>query len=282
MPYSAQRDLRGKHPLDTYAYMMSVDPTGSLFDGTGSQVVNINVTSSNAVSSSYSLSASYEIIYETSSSYAESASLSNYATTSSYAKTASLSYIARDVIEPGVDGFGEGLPIDVLGANAGIGSKITVQAGHGDVGGNLYLQAGTSSIESGEGGDVNILAGYASNGQGGTVTIQGGQGTASVESSVTIYGNPEGNSIGAAGTVTSLGRYINLTTLTGSISIGEGNVSVSGSRISLSGSILYGTSSWSLNVSASNIFGGLTQNIYFVSESFTTMSFVNGLLISVI
>jgi len=42
------------------------------------------------------------------------------------------------------------------------------------------------------------------------------------------------------------------------------------------------TSSWASWVSASGVVGGLTQDIYFVSESFTTMSFANGVLISVI
>lgn len=78
MPYAAQRDLRGKHPIDVFPYLVAVDGTGSLYDGTGSQITSLNVTSSQAIS------ASYEIIYETSSSYANFADSSSYTTSASY------------------------------------------------------------------------------------------------------------------------------------------------------------------------------------------------------
>lgn len=91
MPYSAQRDLRGKHPTNTYPYLISVDNTGSLFDGTGSQVTSINVTASFAVS------ASYEILYETSSSYAETSSV---AISSSFTRTASFAISASYAPSP--------------------------------------------------------------------------------------------------------------------------------------------------------------------------------------
>lgn len=78
MPYAAQLDLTGKHPVDTFSTLMLVDSTGSLFDGTGNQITDINVTASQAIS------ASYEIIYETSSSYADFADSSSFTTSASY------------------------------------------------------------------------------------------------------------------------------------------------------------------------------------------------------
>lgn len=92
MPYSAQRDLTGKHPLDVFQFFAMVDNTGSMYDGTGSQVINLNITASNAIS------ATYEVTYEVSSSYADfadsssfsiSASYSSASFSSSYAKTSS-------------------------------------------------------------------------------------------------------------------------------------------------------------------------------------------------
>lgn len=60
MPYDAARDLRGKHPRDTNNILVTTDGS-MIFDGTGSQIINLSITASQAIS------ASYEIIYETSS-----------------------------------------------------------------------------------------------------------------------------------------------------------------------------------------------------------------------
>jgi hypothetical protein len=79
MPYSAQRDLTGKHPLNVFQFLVMADNTGSLYDGTGSQVTSLNVTSSQAIS------ASYEILYELSSSYANFADSSSFALSASWA-----------------------------------------------------------------------------------------------------------------------------------------------------------------------------------------------------
>lgn len=94
MPYYAQRDLRGKHPIDTYPYLVSTDSTGSLFDGTGSQITATNVTASNAISASYSVSASYEILYEQSSSFADFAASASAAISSSFASSSLSSSVA--------------------------------------------------------------------------------------------------------------------------------------------------------------------------------------------
>lgn len=78
MPYSAQRDLTGKHPLDVFPFLVMADNTGSLYDGTGSQITSLNITASNSVS------ASYEVMYELSSSYANFADSSSYTTSASF------------------------------------------------------------------------------------------------------------------------------------------------------------------------------------------------------
>ena len=79
MPNSPQRDLRGKHPIDMFPFFVSIDNTGSLFDGTGSLLTYLEV------STSYAKSSSYEIVYETSSSFADWAASSSVAISSSFA-----------------------------------------------------------------------------------------------------------------------------------------------------------------------------------------------------
>ena len=88
------KDLRGKRPIDTYPILVTIED-GYLFDGSGSAVINVNITASQAIS------ASYEIIYETSSSYAETASLagtSSFAITSSFSQTSSFAVTASTAL----------------------------------------------------------------------------------------------------------------------------------------------------------------------------------------
>jgi hypothetical protein len=97
MPYSLQRDLRGKHPLNTFPFLVSSDNTGSLYDGTGSQITNVNVTAS------FSVSASYEILYESSSSFADFAASASVAVSSSWAsasRSSSYSNFAASTVTP--------------------------------------------------------------------------------------------------------------------------------------------------------------------------------------
>ena len=66
-------DLTGQNIEETYPRILQID-SGIIYDGTGSLVDTINVTSSYATTASYAISASHEIIKEVSSSYADTAS----------------------------------------------------------------------------------------------------------------------------------------------------------------------------------------------------------------
>lgn len=94
MPYSAQRDLTGKHPLDVFPFLVVADNTGSLYDGTGSQIINLNITASNASYSSSSFSSSYAesasiVISGSFSLFATSGSAAQYTVSSSNSQTSS-------------------------------------------------------------------------------------------------------------------------------------------------------------------------------------------------
>lgn len=87
MPYDAARDLRGKHPRDTNNILVTTDGS-MIFDGTGSQIINLSITASQAISAFYETSSSYADFAD-SSSYTTSASYSSASFSSSYSKTSS-------------------------------------------------------------------------------------------------------------------------------------------------------------------------------------------------
>ena len=166
------KDLRGKRPIDTYPILVTIED-GYLYDGSGSAVINVNITASQAIS------ASYEIIYETSSSYAETASLagtSSFAITSSFSRTSSFSVtastalhlIVSESIIPTVDGaFNLGASDYVFGdvyANNFIGNASTADnatsASYAKTS-SLSLQSNTSSFPWRQtGNDIAYSLGY--------------------------------------------------------------------------------------------------------------------------
>jgi len=129
------KDLRGKRPIDTYPFLVTIED-GYLYNGTGSAVINVNITASQAIS------ASYEIIYETSSSYAETASLagtSSFAITSSFSRTSSFSISsswASSAILASSSSYAVTLIVrdgaSIGGMSEGVTSTNTVQIGTGD------------------------------------------------------------------------------------------------------------------------------------------------------
>lgn len=149
----------------------------------------------NAVSSSYAqfaLSASYapapvSCSYALSSSYAPAPATASYAISASYADIASSSF--------GVNGIPTS-DVNVLSVidGDGIGQSINIVAATGLTtkdGGNVNLTAGTggqSSGASGNGGTVNIGAGYSKNNVAGSLFLKAGDTDAGTAGNVVLWG----------------------------------------------------------------------------------------------
>lgn len=198
-------DLRGRHPIDTFQYLVNTDGT-FLYNGSGSVIPQLNLTTSYAL---------YQVLWEESSSYASSSTVSDSSVSSSWASASISSSYANTI------------------------NRVIV----GDV-----SLSGSTNIER-----LYIIGDPGTGGR--TATIQSSPAglNLSVDSGVVSFGNDV--SIGAHDITTSGGKFL------GTSSYAENSLSAS----------------W-----ASGGIGGLTQEIYFTGQSFTTMSFVNGILTSVI